>query len=90
MAVSNIDEGDRRDELVELIMGKWMHRDSIAASEWVSNISNKRDRDSTIGVMVVEIMAKDHDIPLAEQWLKQVSDPSSRKILMEKIYPEKP
>jgi hypothetical protein len=85
LLVNPIGNDESRGDAIKDVMEKWMRRDSVAASQWVGSIANGRDQDLAIGVLVGEVLEKDHDFSMAETWAERISDDGVREKVLKQV-----
>ena len=77
--------GELRRAAVREVTEQWIHRDSIATSEWVNDLENGSVRDSAAEV-VAEHSARRGDFESAIEWAGSVSDPEHRRDLTHRVF----
>jgi hypothetical protein len=71
--------------LFNTVASKWLARDPLAASNWISNLPVGRGRDRAVESLVYNIMSVDKDCQMAGSWAAQIGDSELRASVISKI-----
>jgi len=67
------------------LASNWLQRDSLAASQWISELSRGSSKDSAISVLVMNILSKDNDPMSARNWAYSIDDQEQRSLAIARV-----
>ncbi|MCB1100513.1 MAG: hypothetical protein KDN22_33425 [Verrucomicrobiae bacterium] len=73
---ANLPDEKTREKAVESAIGKWIEDDSLAASEWISELDAGATRDAAVGKLVLDVRNEDPEAGFA--WAASISDDEAR------------
>ncbi|MEM7144565.1 MAG: hypothetical protein AAF591_05490 [Verrucomicrobiota bacterium] len=71
--------------LASRVMGNWMRRDAIAASEWVNTLPTGQMKDGAITAMLQTVIREDRDYEGARAWVNEISSEEVRQDMLRDI-----
>ena len=69
---------------------KWIERDPFGASKWIGELEAGVHRDLAVERLVVNILARENDIVMANSWASQIGDPKIKAQVNAEIDRSKP
>ncbi|MEM8953019.1 MAG: hypothetical protein AAGD22_02600 [Verrucomicrobiota bacterium] len=71
--------------LASRLIGYWMRRDAIAASQWVNTLAPGQTKDAAIQSMLQTVLREDRDVEGARAWVNEVQSEDVRNNLLKEI-----